>query len=113
MSVGTEYSNVLDVEGSNRLISALRLLVKQRWVPLRRLSYILGYTHGTGIYGRQRSKNPDHHIPTVKVGGTLRVHYDDVILALENPLKPDLEEPYNIILGYIRSLEKEKEKEET
>jgi len=88
------------------LADTCRLLIEQRWLPLRRLSLLLGYQHGTGIYGRQRSTNPAHRIPTIQVGGTYRVHYDDVIHTLENPIKEDLKETYQGILDYIRHIER-------
>lgn len=94
-----------DSQSQKSLASTCRLLVEQRWLPLRRLSLLLGYRHGTGIYGRQRSTNPAHRIPTIKVGGTFRVHYDDVIHTLENPLKEDVRDAYNELLSYIRRLE--------
>jgi len=94
------------MDNSQSLADTCRLLIEQRWLPLRRLSPLLGYSHGTGIYGRQRSSNPAHRIPTIQVGGTYRVHYDDVIQCLENPIKEDLTTAYQNVLDYIHRLER-------
>lgn len=84
----------------NRVLGSL---VAHGWVTLRSMSYLLGYAHGTGIYGRQRGKNP---IPTVKVGGTYRVYEDTVIETLENAPERD-QVASKTILRIYRQLKKE------
>ncbi len=60
-------------------VEVLEDLATCGWIPLRSMSVLLGYTHATGVYSRQRGKNP---IPTVLVGGTYRVYEDAVVAEL-------------------------------
>ncbi len=48
------------------------------------MSTLLGYTHATGVYSRQRGKNA---IPTVLVGGTQRVYEDAVVATLKKQIE--------------------------
>ena len=65
----------------SRILHSLTHLASHGWVPLRAMAALLGYAHATGIYARQRGKNP---IPVVKIGGIYRVYADDVIQELQN-----------------------------
>lgn len=71
---------------SGQVITTLNHLATHGWIPLRSMSFLLGYSHATGIYSRQKGKNP---IPTVKIGGTYRVHADDVVKELNNRPEQD------------------------
>lgn len=73
---------------SSVVISTLKHLATHGWITLRSMSPLLGYTHATGIYARQRSKNP---IPTIKMGGTYRVYASTVVETLE--AAPELDQP--------------------
>lgn len=91
----------------NQITLACRILVERGWIPLRKMSFLLGHKHPTGIY--QRQKGP-HAIPTIKVDGTYRVYFDDAIHALENPLRTAQQEDTQPILSIIRRLKKEQDK---
>ncbi len=71
------------------------------------MSVLLGYAHPTGIYSRQRGKNP---ITTVLVGGTYRVYADAVMEALE---KQGEQRPQDaeMILSMYRRMLKQHERE--
>ena len=90
-------------KGENRILHSLTHLARHGWVPLRSMSALLGYAHATGIYARQRGKNP---IPVVKIGGTYRVYADDVLNELQNVPDCDQEASRTFIRIY-RSLLKE------
>ena len=57
------------------------MLIDKGWIPLRQMGVLLGYKNPRGIYPRQRGPNA---IPTVRIGGTIRVYAVDVLEALEN-----------------------------
>ena len=59
----------------------LLTLCDRGWIPLVKMTTLLGYSSSTVIYQRQRSKSP---IPTVRVGGINRVDEDTVIQTLES-----------------------------
>ena len=50
------------------------------WIPLIKMTTLLGYSSPVTVYQRQRSKSP---IPIVRVGGINRVDEDTVIETLE------------------------------
>ena len=81
-------------------MKVLHKLVANGWVPLRSMSCLLGYSHPTGIYARQRGKTP---ISTVKIGGQHRVYADEVLTTLNNVPEQD-QYAANIILGVYRTL---------
>ena len=89
------------------ILQALNHLATHGWVTLRSMSFLLGYSHATGVYGRQKSKNP---IPTVLIGGTHRVYKDDVIETLENVPEEDQVAAKTFLNIYYAAL-KEKEDE--
>lgn len=89
---------------STHVVNTLHHLASHGWITLRALSSLLGYSHATGIYGRQKGKNP---IPTVKIGGTHRVYADDVIHELNNRPKED-QTAAQTFLGIYRKALKEK-----
>lgn len=68
------------------------------------MSFLLGYAHPTGIYGRQRGKNP---IPTVKMGGTHRVYKDDVIETLKNVPEEDQDAAQVFLMMYRAALKEQ------
>jgi len=71
---------------SGHIPTTIRHLITHGWISLRSMSALLGYSHATGIYGRQRGKKA---IPVVKIGGTYRVYKDDVINELNNVPEDD------------------------
>jgi len=72
------------------------------------MSVLLGYAHPTGIYSRQRGKNP---IATVLVGGTHRVYPDAFVEALEKQAEQQPEDAEMILSMYRRMLKQhEREK---
>ena len=92
----------------NEIVKSCQRLVVDGWLPLRRLSFLLGYKNPTGIYGRRGSPN---EIPAVKVGGQYRVYFDDVIHALENPVRTVNQDDVKPILSLIHRMMKDKQKE--
>ncbi len=85
------------------ITTTLSRLATRGWIPLRSMSMLLGYAHPTGIYGRQRSKNP---IPTILIGGAHRVYEDVVIETLKNMPEKD-QVASKTMLGIYRRLQKE------
>lgn len=83
-------------------VQVLEDLAANGWVPLRSMSVLLGYTHATGVYSRQRGKNP---IPTVRIGGTLRV-YEDAVLATLRKLAEREPEDAGMIISMYRQIQK-------
>ncbi len=91
----------------NRVHHILFRLATHGWIPLRSMSALLGYSHATGVYQRQKGKNP---ISTILIGGTYRVYADEVIKTLESVPEKD-QEASTTILKIYRRLEREQEKE--
>ena len=85
----------------SRITKVLHHLVKHGWVSLRSMSSILGYSHPTGIYGRQRGKK---RIPTVQIGGTQRVYVDTFIETLQNVPECDQIAAQTILKVYYAAL---------
>lgn len=79
-------------------------LVVHGWVTLRSLAPLLGYSHHTGIYARQKGKNP---IPTVLIGGTYRVYAEDFVETLQNVPEED-RGAAEVFLGLYKAALKEK-----
>jgi hypothetical protein len=73
-------------QDEGRIMRTLQHLAKHGWITLRALSILLGYKNSTGIYARQRGKNP---IPVIKVDSTYRVYADAVINTLQNVPEED------------------------
>jgi len=69
------------------------------------MSPLLGYAHATGVYTRQKSKNP---IPTVRIGSTYRVHADDVIHILNNVPEEDQNAAQTFLRIYRAALKEQK-----
>ncbi len=67
------------------------------------MSVLLGYSHPTGVYSRQRGKNA---IPTVLVGGTHRVYASTVVETLEKHAERHAEDAV-MILGMYQRLKKQ------
>lgn len=84
------------------VLKTIDYLIQHGWIPLRRMSALLGLKHPTAIYQRQRGK---HRIQTITVGGIHRVYKDDVIKTLENePAQKQSEAQY--ILRLISTKER-------
>ena len=84
-------------------------LVEQGWIPLRQVAALLGYKDPRGIYPRQKGPNA---IPTIQIGGIIRVYHDDVIEALEG-VKESKRDEVSVYLALIRTtkqMNKRKEK---
>ena len=69
-----------------RVYVILEHLAVHGWITLRSMAPLIGCAHATGIYAKQKTKNP---IPVVKIGGQYRVYKDDVIDILENAPEKD------------------------
>ena len=69
------------------------------------MSALLGYTHATGVYSRQRGRNP---IPTVLVGGTHRVYEDAVVATLKKQAERQPEDAEMILTMYRQIKKREK-----
>ncbi len=91
---------------ASKIVVTLHHLATHGWVSLRSMSALLGYSHATGVYGRQRGKNA---IPTVKIGSVHRVYADDVVHELNNRPEKDQEAAGVLLRIYYAAL-KEKGK---
>lgn len=72
------------------------------------MSVLLGYTHPTGVYSRQRGKNA---IPTILIGGTHRVYAETVVKTLEKHAEKHPQDA-EMILGMYRHMKKQHEQEQ-
>ncbi len=79
-------------------------LAAHGWITLRSMSALLGYSHPTGVYARQRTKKA---IPTILIGGIYRVYKGDVIETLENVSAQDQEMTKAFLSTYRRLLKGE------
>ncbi len=91
---------------SSRIPIIFRHLATHGWITLRSMSSLLGYSHATGVYARQRGKKP---IPTVRIGGTYRVYADDVVHELNNRPEQD-QDAAKVLLRIYHAALKEKDK---
>ena len=87
--------------------AVLQQLAKRGWITLRQMSPLLGYSHPTGIYGRQKSKKA---ISTILIGNTYRVYADVVVQTLEDAPAED-QEASRMMLHVYREALKEQEHE--
>jgi len=90
---------------SGQIPNTLRHLATHGWITLRSMSALLGYSHATGVYARQRGKNP---IPTVRIGSTYRVYADDVIETLKNVPEEDQDAAQTFLHIYKAALKEQK-----
>lgn len=64
-----------------KVIPILKHLATRGWVPLRSMSYLLGYAHPVQIYQRQHTKQA---IACIVVGRTNRVYEEEVLRVLND-----------------------------
>ena len=91
----------------SKVVVTLHHLATHGWISLRSMSALLGYSHATGIYGRQRGQNA---IPVVTIGGINRVYVDDVINELTNRPEKD-QAAAKVLLRIYHAARKEYENE--
>lgn len=95
---------------SEKVVPILQTLAKQGWISLRSLGVLFGYKSNSrrAIYARQRGRNA---IPSVKVGGIIRVYEQDVLNALYERAQKD--PTVEVIAEIYRTVKRRHEKEST
>jgi hypothetical protein len=95
---------MIGTELKGPIMKSLRHLINHGWIPLRSMSCLLGYSHPTGIYSRQKSGNA---ISTVQIGGRYRVCRDVVLHTLKNAPVQDQAACNEILSVYYSILKQE------